>query len=43
MAYDLGVTVGLVNAFRRILQRVGDTTYVAPRMGVGQWAPKVEV
>ncbi|QNA93220.1 MULTISPECIES: ImmA/IrrE family metallo-endopeptidase [unclassified Microbacterium] len=43
MAYDLAVTVGLVKAFQRILHRIGDTSYVAPRMGVGQWVHKVEV
>ena len=37
MAYDLGVTVELVDAFRGLLQRIGDTTYVQARMGVGQW------
>lgn len=37
MAFDLGVTVELVDAFRRLLLRVGDTTYVGARMGAGQW------
>lgn len=37
MAHDLGVTVEIVEAFRRLLVRIGDTTYVNPRMGAGQW------
>lgn len=37
MAYDLGVTVELIEAFRRILTRIGDTTYVRSKMGAGQW------
>lgn len=43
MAYELGVSVEIVEAFRRILQRIDDTVYVAPRMGEGQWAAKVRV
>lgn len=43
MAIALGVTVELVEAFRRLLFRAGDTVYVDPRMGVGQWRAKVEV
>lgn len=38
LAFDLGVTMELVIAYQRLLQRVGDTTYLAPRMGAGQWA-----
>lgn len=41
IAYDLGVTTKLVVAFQRILARIGDTVYVDPRMGTGQWAEKV--
>ena len=41
MAYDLGVTTKLVVAFQRVLARIGDTVYVDPRMGAGQWAEKV--
>lgn len=37
MAYDLGVTVEIIDAFRRVLQRIGDTTYVQPKMGAMQW------
>lgn len=43
MAVSLNVTVDLVDAFRRILLRVGDTVYVAPRMGVGAYRARVEV
>jgi IrrE N-terminal-like domain len=42
IAYDLGVTTKLVTAFRRVLERIGDTTYVDPRMGAGQFAHRVE-
>ncbi|WP_431800386.1 ImmA/IrrE family metallo-endopeptidase [Microbacterium kunmingense] len=43
MAYDLGVTVELVEAFRRVLARIGDNVYVKPRMGVGQWDHRVDI
>lgn len=43
MAYDLGVTVELVDAYRGALQRIGDVVYVQPKMGVGQWTHRVEV
>lgn len=43
MAIALNVTTDLVQAFRRILLRVGQDVYVAPRMGAGQWAHRVEV
>lgn len=43
MAYDLGVTTKLITAFQRVLARIGDTVYVDPRMGAGQWAHRVEV
>ncbi|WEK60418.1 MAG: ImmA/IrrE family metallo-endopeptidase [Candidatus Microbacterium colombiense] len=41
LAFELGVTVELVDAYRRMLQRIGDNTYVSPRMGTGQWADRV--
>lgn len=41
IAYDLGVTTKIVTAFQRVLARIGDTVYVDPRMGTGQWAEKV--
>lgn len=43
IAQDLDVIDDIVHAYQRILQRFGNTTYVAPKMGVGQWAHKVEV
>ncbi|WP_144873853.1 ImmA/IrrE family metallo-endopeptidase [Microbacterium sp. 1.5R] len=41
IAFDLGVTVDLVLAYQRLLRRVGDATYVAPRLGRGQWSERV--
>lgn len=43
IAHDLGVVRGIVDAYRRVLLRVGDTVYVAPKMGAGQWAHREEV
>jgi len=42
MAYDLGVTPTAVEVFRSMLDRVGDATYLSPRMGHGQFAGKLE-
>ncbi|MFJ2553348.1 ImmA/IrrE family metallo-endopeptidase [Microbacterium sp. NPDC087591] len=41
LAFELGVTVELVEAYQRMLQRIGESVYVAPRMGAGQWAHRV--
>jgi Zn-dependent peptidase ImmA (M78 family) len=41
LAFELGVTVELVIAFQDLLQRVGDTTYLDPRMGARQWAHRI--
>jgi len=43
MAIALNVTVDLIDAFRRILLRVGDIVYVAPKMGTGEFHARVEV
>jgi len=43
MAVELNVIVDLVEAFQRILLRIGDTVYVAPKMGAGQYAHRAEV
>lgn len=43
MAIALNVTVEIVEAFRRVLLRVGQDVYVAPKMGAGQWMHRVEV
>ncbi|MDR6867865.1 Zn-dependent peptidase ImmA (M78 family) [Microbacterium resistens] len=37
LAFELGVTIELVEGFQRLLQRHGDVTYVSARMGAGQW------
>lgn len=37
IAVELNVDIDIVDAFRRILSRFGDTVYVAPRMGAGMW------
>lgn len=37
MALDLGVMRSIVEAFQRVLLRLGDTVYQCPRMGAGQW------
>jgi Zn-dependent peptidase ImmA (M78 family) len=38
MSYDLCVISRLVEAYRSLLLRLDDTTYLDPRMGAGQWA-----
>jgi len=43
IALALNVTADLVEAFRRLLLRVGDTVYVAPKMGAGEFLARVEV
>lgn len=43
MAHDLNVVPELLQVFQRRLLRVGDTVYVAPRMGVGEYAARVKV
>ena len=37
IARELGVTKRVVTAFRTLLVKLGDTTYVDARMGAGQW------
>lgn len=41
MAIHLDVMSDIVVAYRRQLARLGDTVYVRPRMGAGQWAERV--
>lgn len=43
MAVSLNVTVELVETFRGLLFRHGNTVYVEPKMGTGAWRAKVEV
>ena len=40
MAHDLGVTTQCVNVYRSMLARIGDTVYLDPRMGAGQYRAK---
>ena len=37
MALELDVTTDIVEAFRRLLVRFGDTVYLRPRLGAGMW------
>ncbi|GGH33926.1 ImmA/IrrE family metallo-endopeptidase [Microbacterium album] len=37
MAYDLDVTVEIVDAYKGMLLRLGDVVYERPKMGAGQW------
>ncbi|KRD51930.1 ImmA/IrrE family metallo-endopeptidase [Microbacterium sp. Root280D1] len=43
IAVELGVMKSIVLAYQSLLQRIGDTTYVDPKMGAGQWHQRVEV
>lgn len=43
IAFDLGVMRSIVEAFQRVLLRVGDTVYVKPREGAGQWQHRQQV
>lgn len=43
MALELGVMRSIVVAFSKILARLGDTVYVHPRHGAGQWSHKLDV
>ncbi len=37
MALELDVMVSIVKTFQNLLLRLGDTAYVEPRIGAGQW------
>jgi hypothetical protein len=41
IAQELCVLERLVAAFERTLERVGDTVYINPRMGAGQWSHRL--
>lgn len=41
MAIALRVTTDIVEAFRRVLVRIGEDVYVAPKMGAGQWTHRI--
>lgn len=43
MAVELGVVRSIVEAYRRVLQRIDNTVYVKPMMGTGQYTMRVEV
>lgn len=43
MAYDLCVISRIVEAYQSLLLRLGDTTYLDPRIGAGQWAHRQHV
>lgn len=43
MALDLGVMRSTLEAFQRVLLRLGDTVYVRPRMGAGQWTHRERI
>lgn len=43
IAHELGVVRSIVEAYRRILIRIGDTVYVGAKMGAGQFAHRAEV
>jgi len=43
MATELGVMKSIVIAYQGLLARLGDTVYVAPKMGAGVWAHREDV
>ena len=43
IAVDLDVMRSTVLAFQGLLERLGDTVYVRPRMGAGQWAHRERI
>jgi hypothetical protein len=43
MAFDLNVSDELVLVYQQTLLRTDRATYVRPRLGVGQWAHRIEV
>lgn len=43
IALELGVMRSTVDAFRGLLARLGDVTYVDPRMGTDQWRHREEI
>ncbi|AXA95416.1 hypothetical protein CEP17_02725 [Microbacterium sp. PM5] len=43
VAHELGVVRSIVEAYQRVLLRIGDTVYVKPREGAGQWAHREQV
>lgn len=43
MAVEMNVTLRLVEAYQRVLLRVGDTVYLEPRMGAGQFLHREQI
>jgi hypothetical protein len=43
MALELGVMKSILVAFQGLLTRLGDTVYVAPKMGAGNWLHREDV
>lgn len=43
LAQELNVVTRTIETYQRILARIGDTVYLRPRMGAGQWALKEQV
>lgn len=43
IAVDLDVMRSTVLAFQAVLERLGDTVYVRPRMGAGMWSHREEI
>lgn len=43
IAQELGLLERLITAYERTLHRIGDTIYVNPRMGAGQYAARISL
>lgn len=43
IAHDLGVVRSIIEAYQRVLLRVGDTVYVQPKMGAGMYTHREDV
>lgn len=43
MAYELSVSLEILEAYRSVLARIGDTVYVRPRMGAQMWEHRERV
>lgn len=42
IAQELNVMAFIIEAYERTLQRIGNTTYMRPRMGIGCWQERYE-
>lgn len=43
IALELGVITRTVDTYQSMLERIGSTVYLRPRMGVGQWIHREQV